>query len=426
MHICCKWRRILFTYQRPLQLRLFCTHATPVLKILDCWPTMPIVVQYGGSPSLNPPAPEDEDNIVAALKRSDRVTSINLTVTNSLLEKLSAIEGPFSELEDLILLSRDRMRLTLPNAFQWCPRLRFLHSTGTVFPALLQLLYSSKNLVDIQLHEVIHPSHFPPEALTNALCGLVQLQSLSLHFRPTAIRHTVSPPPGELVVLPALTRLNFLGRTEYLERLVAGIGAPLLEDIEVTFFDNSDFRLPELRKFTDRIETHESHNRADILASELSISISLTQPTCLTFKLLREPLWEQLFFMLQICVNFSTLFFNVEELLISVARQEDRFNSGLWLESLNSFTGVKWFCVVGNLWTDILRALLPSDTRREAMLPALHKLYIPRPAPFHAPFMMDVVSLITSRRLSGHFVAVEYEQRGAGTVYNQCQDHCIR
>jgi hypothetical protein len=31
-----------------LRLRLFCTHGTPVLKTLDCWPTLPIVVQYGG------------------------------------------------------------------------------------------------------------------------------------------------------------------------------------------------------------------------------------------------------------------------------------------------------------------------------------------------------------------------------------------
>ena len=81
------------------------THGTPVLKTLDCWPTLPIVVQYGGLLAPCPPSTKDEDNIlaVAALKQSDRVISINLTVINSLLEKLFAIEKPFSELEDLIL-----------------------------------------------------------------------------------------------------------------------------------------------------------------------------------------------------------------------------------------------------------------------------------------------------------------------------------
>jgi hypothetical protein len=169
-----------------LHLRLFCTHGTPVLKTLDCWPALPIVVQYGGSPALDPPAPEDEDNIMAALKQSDRVSSISLTVTSSLLEKLSAIERPFSELEDLVLLSRDSVRLTLPSAFRWGPRLRRLHLTRIAFPALLQLLYSSRNLVDLQLHEVLDPWHFSPEALTNALSGMAQLRSLSLHFLSTA------------------------------------------------------------------------------------------------------------------------------------------------------------------------------------------------------------------------------------------------
>jgi hypothetical protein len=119
VHICRKWRQIVFESQQALHLRLFCTHGTPVLKTLDCWPALPIVVHYGGAPALHPPAPKDEDNIMAALKHSDRVSSISLTVTSSLLEKLSAIERPFSELEDLVLLSRDSVRLTLPNAFRW-------------------------------------------------------------------------------------------------------------------------------------------------------------------------------------------------------------------------------------------------------------------------------------------------------------------
>ena len=62
-------------------------------------------MEYGGLPTLDPPVPEDEDNIITALKQSDRVISISLTVTSSLMEKLSAIEKPFSELQDLVLLS---------------------------------------------------------------------------------------------------------------------------------------------------------------------------------------------------------------------------------------------------------------------------------------------------------------------------------
>ncbi len=95
---------------------------------------------------------------MAAPKQSGRVSSISLTVKSSLMAELSAIEGPFSELEDLILLSRDSLRLTLPSTFRWGPRLRRLYSTRITFPSLLQLLLS--DLVDLQLHELLSPWHF--------------------------------------------------------------------------------------------------------------------------------------------------------------------------------------------------------------------------------------------------------------------------
>ena len=148
VHICRKWRHIVFASQQALRLRLFCTYGTPVAKNLNCWPALPIVVEYGGSTALYPSTLEDEDNILAALKQSDRVSSIHLTVTASLLEKLSPIEEPFSKLEDLVLLYQDPMKLGHSRPFRWEPGLRGLHSTKTGFPRPLQQL-SSMDLVDI-------------------------------------------------------------------------------------------------------------------------------------------------------------------------------------------------------------------------------------------------------------------------------------
>jgi hypothetical protein len=74
-------------------------------------------MQYGGSPKLDPPSPEDEDNIMAALNQPGRVSSIHLTVTKSLLKKLSAMGGPVLELEDLVLLSRGSLLKTIPSTF---------------------------------------------------------------------------------------------------------------------------------------------------------------------------------------------------------------------------------------------------------------------------------------------------------------------
>ncbi|KAH9018095.1 hypothetical protein EDB84DRAFT_1566580 [Lactarius hengduanensis] len=189
---------------------MFCTHGTPLPKTLRCWPAFPIVVQYRGPLELDSPAPtKDEDNIMAALKQSNRVISLNLSTTSSLLEKLSSIKRPFSELEDLVLLSRVGVPLTLPSNFRWGPRLRRLHSTRVAVPTLLQLLYSSTNLVDLQLHEVFDSWQLPPEALTNALSRMTQLQSLSLHFLSTTTNYPTLLPRswGRRAVLPVLTHL---------------------------------------------------------------------------------------------------------------------------------------------------------------------------------------------------------------------------
>ena len=43
---------------------------------------------------LDPPAPRDEENVMAALKQFDRVGSISLTVTDTLLKHLSKISEP--------------------------------------------------------------------------------------------------------------------------------------------------------------------------------------------------------------------------------------------------------------------------------------------------------------------------------------------
>ena len=416
LHRCRQWRHIAFASQRALHIRLFCTHGTPVLRALVCWSTLPIVMTYGGSPALDMPVPDNENDVMAALKQSDRVRSLSVTVTNSLLKKTSSnmVKRPFSELEDLVLLSRDDVRLTLPIAFRWDPRLRLLHLTRIDFPAFLQLPYSSRNLVDLQLHEVLDPCHFSPEDLTNALSEMAQLRSLSLYLLSTA-NYVISPPFVERVVLPSLTRLNFRGITRHLEDLVARIDTPPLEDIEVTLINKFVFDLSKLGEFINRIEMHKSHRRADILSSERSFSISFIQPgapTCIKLQLFHESLNVQLTTVTRICTHLSAALSNVEDLRIKATRPPG-CTVGLdirrWLEPINLFPGVKWLHVAGNLSTDIMHALqLPE--RHKTVLPTLHKFSISRPVPYGSPLRRAVVSFMTSRRLSDRPIEVEYER----------------
>jgi hypothetical protein len=385
-----KWRHIIFAFQRSLHLRLFCTPGTPVLNALYSWPALPIVVQYGGSPASYPPAPEDEDNIVAALKQSNRVSSISLTITNPLLEKLLTIEGPFSELENFVLLCGNDVPLALSTTFRWGPRIRTLHLTRAAIPTLPQLLFLSRGLVDLQLHEISDVGYISPEAFANALSGMSHLRTLSLHFLSSAsYPNTVGLPPqsSKHVVLLALVNLKYRGTCQYLNSLVARIDTPRLGNIDITFFSQPPLMEPlELGQFINRTAMQKSHRRTDILFSENAVSISFTQPeslTCLELQVSCESFSQQLSYMARICNGLYPFLRGIEHLRVCTTRPtsvhyHDRVE---WTMLLHIFRGTKWAYVACGHTTDIMFALLYSEMWHDTLLPALHKLCIQEPDP---------------------------------------------
>ena len=432
MHVYRQWRHIIFASQQVLHLRLFCTHGTSVLKALECWPGLPIVVQYGGAPSLHPPSLEDDDKVMAALKHYDRVHSLSLTVTSSLREKLSSIDRPFSELEDLVLLSRDREPLTLPGAFQRGLRLRTLHLTGVAIPALPELLLPSAGLVDLQLHNIPQAGYFSPVAFANALSGMAQLRLLSLHFL-SSPRDCLSSPPrsGERFILPALTCLKYRGTTMYLGSFVVRIDAPHLRDIDITFHCRQKMSASQLGQFLNRIEMHKSHSRAEILFSQRTVSTTFNQPEAparLGLQVSSNNIRRQLSHMAQICNSISPFLLGVENLRIGATQPpggQDSDNLKGWLGLISAFRGTKWVYLSGNQSTNIVLAL--RLRQREVVLPALHKLCVREHEPRYAPLQEAVVSFVHSRRLLGQIICVEYERVQVdellqpGTKFVQCR-----
>jgi hypothetical protein len=419
-HVCQSWRQVIFTAPLALHLRLHCTHGKPVLKTLDYWPPLPLVVSYGGFPMHRPPAPEDEDNIMVALKNPVRVYAISLTISNSLLKRFSAIPGPFSELEELALLSQDNAQLTLPSAFWWGHRLRTLHSTRIAFPSLPQLLSPSQNLVDLQLHEIPGVGYCSPEAFANALCGMTQLQTLSLYFLSLPPRRSylcLPPLPGDRVILPALTCFKYRGISKYLDSFIARIDTPRLVDIGITFFNQPTLDSSQLGLFINRIEMQRSPHRADILCSRDTISITFTQSGTLTklgLKISCEQLDWQLSSICQICDHFSLFLSCVEDLGIDTTGSPsvpDDMDAEQWVRLILAFRSAKDFRVAGELATDVLRALRPTDERHQTVLPALRSLHVQEPSMFNfAPIWDSVESFVTQRRLSGHPVQLYYSE----------------
>src|SRR6267154_1237755 len=64
VHVCQRWRYVVFDSPRRLDLRLLCTNRTPVTKMLHIWPALPIVI----SARLLWPA-SGVTNIISALQQ---------------------------------------------------------------------------------------------------------------------------------------------------------------------------------------------------------------------------------------------------------------------------------------------------------------------------------------------------------------------
>ena len=418
-HVCQTWRQIIFASPRSLCLRLHCTYGTPVVKNLDLWPPLPLVVNYGGFPTLPPPSPEDEDNIMAALEHSDRVCSISLTVSRSLLKKLSTISKPFSELEVLVLLSQGKVQLTLPSVFWWGYRLRTLHSSRIPFPSLPQLLFPSQDLVDLQLQEIPSEGYFSPEAFADSLCGMTQLETLSLHFLSFPPRRnylSLPPQPENRILLPALTYFKYRGISKYLDTLVARINAPHLGYLEITFFSQPTLDTSQLGRFINRIETWTSPLQADIVPSERAILVTITESgeealTRLRLQISCEQLDWQLSSISQICDHFSSFLLSVEDLRIKTAGPPSLsgdMDDEQWLRLIRAFDGVKdFYSAADEIGTDVMRALHSPDEGNKTVLPALRNLCvssIPKLGP-----LRDLVELfVAQRRRSSQYVNLFY------------------
>ena len=414
--VCRRWRQIVFSSPLGLNLRLYCTHGRPVLETLDLWPALPIIVEYGGVPNLDAPSPKDDDNIIAALKPSDRVSSISLTITNSLLEKLSAISEPLSELEELVLLSQNDVQRTLPSTFLWGPRLRTLHSTRIAFPSLPALLLHCQDLVDLQLHEIPSARYLSPEEFANALSGTPQLRTLTLHILSFPRRRSyldLPPPPGEHIVLAALIRLRYRGTSMYLDSFVGRIDAPSLEDIEFTLFSQPTMDASQLGRFIARTEMHTSLIQADVQTSADVIAMSFTDSsasTPLRLQISCEQLDWQFSCMAQVCEQVSPFLSPVIILGVNTAQPlGGRDVSGeQWLDLLRSFkfSGAKSFWVANKLTTDILCVLGPAYEGNTAMLPSLRHVRVQEPIAMDGPSWDSMQSFITARWISGRLIEV--------------------
>ena len=215
------------------------------------------------------------------------------------------------------------MMAVLPNSFLGgsAPRLRFLTLRGIPFPGLPKLLLSATHLTNLHLICVPHSGYFPPEAMVTVLSRLTSLESLDLAFQsPPSLpdRATRRPPPPKRFVLPVLTYFGFKGVGEYLDGLVVRIDAPLLERLDITFFNQILFDTPQLIQFITRTSALMTPETARVyfggvaaMVSFLLQAVDYPYLTGLNFEILYETSDWQISCLEQVCTWCSPLFFRL-------------------------------------------------------------------------------------------------------------------
>ena len=422
VHVCRRWRSIVFGSPRRLNLQLYCTARTLVRDTLGVWPALPLAIEDSDCQT------KGVDNIIALLKRSDlvcRITEIRLSEVH--LEDISeAMEVPFPELTDLML--RHSVDETKPVSDSFlggsAPRLQFLNLDRIPFPGLPKLLSSATNLTDFYLSSIPHSGYISPEAMVACLSLLTSLDRLSLGFQSPQSRpdrESRRPPPSTRTLLPVLTHFWFRGISEYLEDLVSRVDAPRLNFLDITFFNDIVFDTPQFAQFISRTPTLEAFDNAGVALWDYHATVELSSKTSGDRKIIvgiscGELDW-QFSFLEQVCTSSLPPLSALEGLYITNHRSlrywgGDIDNSS-WLELLHPFSTVKNLYLSEAIAPRTVRALQELVVGRVTeVLPTLQNVFIEELQPL-GPVQEAVEKFVAARQATSHSIAVSLWDRGS-------------
>jgi hypothetical protein len=419
VHVCRRWRTIVFASPHRLKLQLLCTNKRPVQKALDIWPELPIVIRGHRGMSKA----QDGNNILAVLKRHNRVCEIDLRdIPNSFLKRMRAtkMKNPFSALTILRLHSTQTNAPALHDSFLGgsAPRLQTLSLDGIPFPALPNLLLSTHDLVELRLWNIPLSGYISPEAMASGLSALTGLQNLGLGFRSPrsrADRENRLVPRLTRVILPALTWMQFQGDSEYLEDIVAQIDTPLLTWLGIRFFNQLIFDTPLLRHFIIRTETLKAPHRAQVTFREGEVKVGLYLRNGDSFHersslaISCRPSDWQLSSVAYLCDSALSSLPTLERLEIYINRSwKDDVETAQWLELLHPFISMKDLFLHDQSIQHVAPALeqLAGEGATE-VIPALQNLLIEGPQPSE-PVKKSIGKFVAACQLSDHPVSVHH------------------
>ena len=435
VHVCRRWRSIVFASPNFLDLRLVCGPMT-LMKLTRILPPLPIIITN----AFDSYVPEDYD-FDALIMHPNRVREIYIVdQSRSVLQRLASVtwmQEQFTALTHLTLV-RSRTCLgsapVLPDGFLGgsAPHLQSLALTSILFPALPNLLMSATHLVRLALRDIPHSGYFSPEVIVTALANLVNLECLIIRFiSPLSRPNRKIQSPTTLISLPALTRYEFKGASEYLEDFVAQIDAPSLNSICITFFPQPIFDIPRLAQFMGRItwlhKLKEAHFQFGPGGAYAEIRLPATRTIDGDYGLsisCRVLDWRHSSesSLAQVFTSFVPSIYIVDHLYIYEAQYQWHWQDDpdveyiqwpwKWLEIFLPFSAVNSLYLTKKIASSIARALqelVGSGTTE--VLPTLQNIFLEGLQPSgHIP--EGIQKFVAARQLSGNPIIVSIWERG--------------
>lgn len=413
VHVCQKWRSLVFGSPTRFNLRLICTARRPVREMLGIWPPLPIVIFPHGLSEISILA---ADNIIAALEQNDRIHRVELwEVSSSLLNKaLAVMQGQsraFPILTHLdIRCDEDEIAPVVSDWFLggFAPRLRKLSLDHISFPGLSKLLSSAFDLVEISLWSIPHSGYISPKVMADCLSALNKLESLWLSYESSQScpdRESRRPSPQTRFVLPSLTHFEFKGASDYLEDFVARIDAPSLDQLDIGFFHQLTFDTPQLAQFVSRTPKLETYDEARVAFSSVGVTFRPIVDRGLRLEISCKQQNWQLSSLAQVCSASvpRTFITAVEHLYICEIGHlrpcwDQDIGNTQWLELLRSFTGLKNLYLSQRIVPHMVPALQVEEIATEVS-PTLQNVCLERPS---KKIQEAVEQVLSSQRIAVH------------------------
>ena len=381
VQVCRRWRYLVLNSASHLRLSLVCKRGTPVTDMLAHSPPLPLIIDHFDE--YDDITPEDEIGIILALRHRDRVRRIRLKKPFPILQKLIiSLDGEFLNLEYLFikhkgyLRSTDKhsMSLNLPETFR-APHLHRLFLRNFTISIGSPIFTNMENLVSLSLSLIPRSAYFHPNALLQRLSLMPQLEILGVTFNSyypsgDVKRQLLRMPITTRVALPNLRWFAFQGASAYLEALLPCVSIPLLEKLQVYFFNQLTYFTPNLQQFMStagnlRLKTIKLSFREDYLCVA-AYPHKEAKIRTLYMVLGGKQLDWQVASAAQVIHTLGTVLSAVEHLTLEYSRRtissewNNEADPTQWRELLGPFSNVKTLFVDDELVEQLSHALQPG------------------------------------------------------------------